>query len=364
MWRAHRGAILKVAEWKSTGLITHGRDHTLRVWQLRGERDLQGLDKRLGAEREREGEGGREPWLLHELQVGALNFCGFAMEYLGGKEREVVVAVPNSIDSGAIDFFRLPAGARFSTIPAEEKIKTGMVMALALFYHTADGTLCVAAGYESGHTCLYKREACSDECGGSWLWKKVLDAQPHTQPLLSLDVAPTYGVYFTSSADAILAQIVVPEDDSVGQIDHKTIQKLNTKHAGQQGLSARSDGKIFATAGWDAKVRVYSAIKFEELAVLKWHKDGCYATAFAQVDPVSTEDTSISNPESGEKTIPGDGTEEKTTPSPEIGAKTFLRTTGGTALDTIRQQRDRTARTTHWLSAGGKDGKISLWDIY
>ena len=373
VWRAHGGAILKVAEWKSTGLITHGRDHRLRVWQLRGERDLEGLDRRLVVEREGDdGKGGkgREPWLLHELEVGALNFCGFGISSVGdgesdeGKDGKILVAVPNAIDSGGIDFFQLPGGKRVSTIPAEKKIKTGMVMALALFYQTADRRVCAAAGYESGHTCLYKQEASSDESGGSWLWKKMLDAQPHTQPLLSLDVAPTCDVYYTSSADALLARISFPDDGSVGEGVHKTIQKLNTKHAGQQGLSVRNDGKIFATAGWDGRIRVNSAAELEELAVLKWHKDGCYATAFAEVDSVLTEHTSASSPESGEETISRDGTEDNIKLSPEVGAKTILQNGGGTALDAIKRRRDRKARTTHWLAGGGKDGKISLWDIY
>jgi hypothetical protein len=47
----------------------------------------------------------------------------------------------------------------------------------------------------------------------------------------------------------------------------------------------RSDSKIFAAAGWDARIRVYSAKTMRELAVLKWQKGGCYAVAFATIDP-------------------------------------------------------------------------------
>jgi hypothetical protein len=35
-----------------------------------------------------------------------------------------------------------------------------------------------------------------------------------------------------------------------------------------------------------------------------------------------------------------------------------------TALDAIKDQRNARAQNTHWLAGGGKDGKISLWDIY
>jgi WD40 repeat protein len=104
----------------------------------------------------------------------------------------------------------------------------------------------------------------------------------------------------------------------------------------------RSDGKIFATAGWDARIRVYSAKAMRELAVLKWHKDGCYAVAFASI-----------NPEKDCSRTPAISNSRGVVPAHQ-----------GSALDTIKEQRSVQAQNTHWLAAGGKDGKISLWDIY
>jgi hypothetical protein len=34
------------------------------------------------------------------------------------------------------------------------------------------------------------------------------------------------------------------------------------------------------------------------------------------------------------------------------------------SLAAIKEQRSRKAQLTHWIAAGSKDGKISLWDIY
>ena len=45
----------------------------------------------------------------------------------------------------------------------------------------------------------------------------------------------------------------------------------------------RSDGNIFATAGWDSRVRIYSTKTMKEVACLKWHKKGVYATVFAEI---------------------------------------------------------------------------------
>jgi WD40 repeat protein len=155
-------------------------------------------------------------------------------------------------------------------------------------------------------------------------------------------VSPTESSFFTSSADAVITKFAIPTDASTLEVVEKSKKVLNTKHAGQQGLRMRSDGKIFATAGWDARIRVYSAKSMRELAVLKWHKDGCYAVAFASV-----------NPEKDRSSTPVISTGREVIPAHQ-----------GSVLDAIKEQRSARAQNTHWLAAGGKDGKISLWDIY
>ena len=124
----------------------------------------------------------------------------------------------------------------------------------------------------------------------------------------------------------------------------KPIKVSPTKHSGQQGLSYRSDGTIYATAGWDAHIRVYSGRTMKEHAVLKWHKPGCYATAFAAVSPAKY----------GTSTKEADENDKVSTEM----------TNTGSAISTVQQRRDEKAQTTHWLAAGAKDGKVSLWDIY
>lgn len=118
----------------------------------------------------------------------------------------------------------------------------------------------------------------------------------------------------------------------------------------------RSDGKIFATAGWDSKVRVYSAKTMKELAVLKWHRDGCYCTAFANVSSPAIDGVDATQ---GEQLNPSD---------PQQGSISEESPTSSTALTTtipsVLQVRIQKATSTHWLAAGSKDGKISLWDIY
>jgi WD40 repeat protein len=118
----------------------------------------------------------------------------------------------------------------------------------------------------------------------------------------------------------------------------------NTKHAGQQSLSVRSDGRLFACGGWDSRVRVYSAKTLKEVAVLKWHKEGVYAVAFAKL----LEGTDFeSNAEAG-------ATEN-------MEGKMVKRETG---LSKLQRQREEKMQVKHWVAAGAKDGKISLWELF
>jgi WD40 repeat protein len=199
-----------------------------------------------------------------------------------------------------------------------------MLMAVSIFHHPRTTRLTVIAGYESGHTAV-------TQLSPSSIWQTLYTSQSHTQPILSLDIPPARDFYITSSADAIIAKHPIPSSsaNTIGSIDHKPLKTFQTKHSGQQSLQLRNDGKIFATAGWDSKVRVYSTKSMKELAVLKWHKEGCYAVAFADIFEENE----------------GEGTE-------------VVKKMG------VKEERLWKAKTAHWIAVGSKDGKVSLWDIY
>lgn len=317
-----------------------------------------------------------QPWLVHSLPVNALNFCAFSMVFLpqdkanmasdaGGSSKEnkslssVLIAVPNALNSGAIDLFHLPQERRICTIPADTDVQTGMVMAANLVI-SPSGELYVASAYEDGrvmvHGCrgsLHEKDL-TQGAKTPWKWEKLYICRAHSQPVLSLHVSPAGNYFFSSSADAVLAKHPIPTLGSPGHAPEELPTKsINTKHAGQQGVRIRSDGKIFATAGWDSRVRVYSCKTMKELAVLKWHKDGCYAVAFADVDVFDVSEKA-------------DEEKQPEVSSNSSGNETQLATRAETeySLATVHRQRYEKVQNTHWLAAGSKDGKISLWDIY
>lgn len=289
------------------------------------------------------------------MDVNALNFCAFAMcesEVLQHDETvseqkspeqssvqngfpPILIAVPNALDSGGIDIFHLPSERRVAKISSDKTTATGMVMALRIIRHPETQQLMVISGYEDGHTIVHTR---THDSPGAWLWGKILLSKPHSQPLLSIDVSSAADLYFTSSADAVIAKFAIPDSCVCESLEERPLKVLNTKHAGQQGLVVRSDSKIFATAGWDARVRVYSVKTMKEIAVLKWHKQGIYAVALAQVTEA---DAVVSQ-------------------QPDQNSTMQKRN----ALDVIKTERTTKAQRTHWLAAGGKDAKISLWDLF
>lgn len=401
VWQAHENAILGISGWGMDRIITHGRDNKLIVWELSaGDEAVMSTMLPLDPVPEPR----VKPWMLHLLEVNTMNFCSFAQASASPpaisdpkplRDAELLIAVPNTLASEAVDIYSLPSQNRVHTVKLGGD--HGMAMALALVWVSEVLTLVV--GYEDGMAAVAQLEA-----DGSWI--VVYRSQCHKQPILSLDVAPGLEYFITSSADAALAkhplrsqqpqitgflgrvtetasledepkEMISPDIRAEAQepiqckpvsllsaalasqssvqpsrpaakpeVQTQPLKVVDTKHSGQQDVSIRSDGRIFATAGWDSKVRVYSAKTMREVAVLKWHPVGCFAVGFADVTSQSPSN------EKAARTNPGvDGASEKRL-VPKV-------------LDvTVKDRRINQAMAAHWLAAGSKDGKVSLWDVF
>ncbi|KAH6889189.1 WD40-repeat-containing domain protein [Thelonectria olida] len=399
VWRAHENAILGVRGWGNDKIITHGRDNKLIVWKL-GQEDEASLSKVLPVEHVPEPRA--QPWILHLLEVNTMNFCAFSAcssspEVMDNASK-ILIAVPNTLQSEAIDIYSLPDQNRIHTI--RPGTKNGMAMCLSLLHYK--DALTLIATFENGYASVHRLDPDSN-------WITTYRSQAHSQPILSLDVDPERRFFLTSSADSLIAKHPIPTDRQeiisvpasnarVVEIEEDEedppkpqsllsaalkssstssrpatspalqewkdpLKVINTKHSGQQSLRIRSDGRIFATAGWDSKVRVYSAKTMKELAVLKWHQVGCYAVAFSDLTASSalSESESEPHPTQTQDTTPSDPSQSSERPQAVISgdARTLVKTT-----TSVKDRRIAQAKSTHWLAAGAKDGKISLWDIY
>ncbi|PKK51663.1 hypothetical protein CI102_2551 [Trichoderma harzianum] len=407
VWRAHENAILGMKGWGRDKIITHGRDHKLIVWKIT-EEDEGRLSVSLPLEDTPTPRP--QPWVLHLLEVNTMNFCSFAACLSDAEQgsleaasptAEVIIAVPNTLASEAIDIYTLPSQTRIHTIKSSQT--NGMAMSLSLFHH--QGCLTLAAAFENGFVSVHR-------LGSDGSWTMTYRSQAHTQPILSIDVHPSREYFFTSAADALMAKHPVPTSQQEVDADlepdqrvteavepHQTntgksllsaalrdatasetrprrkklkewehpLKVINTKHSGQQNLKVRSDGKLFATAGWDSKIRIYSTKTLKELAVLSWHKVGAYAVAFATVaEPNPLSNTSKNAKPTPSEQLAENNVKEATSASPQVPPNDVQETASlikGPGMS-VKDRRLQLAKTAHWIAAGAKDGKVSLWDIY
>lgn len=88
--------------------------------------------------------------------------------------------------------------------------------------------------------------------------------------------------------------------------------------------------------------------------MLKWHKEGCYAVAFA--------DVGVGTGEGEDKSVD----DREQTGMIEVGnqERAVLQTKEKETRLSFRQRRIQRAEETNWLAVGSKDGKVSLWDVY
>ena len=414
VWQAHMGVILGIEGWAPDKIITHGRDNKLIIWKLALE-DESALSSTLPLDPTTELRP--KPWMLHLLEVNTMNFCSFAScptapfavpaasatpapssAQTSVPGSDLLLAVPNTLASEAVDIYNLPSQTRILTVRLGQE--NGMAMALALFW--LNGVLTLVVGYENGLAVVAQLDLSGD---GSWA--TIYRNKSHSQPILSLDVAPNREYFLTTGADATIAKHpllpqapLVPdsardasetgsphigpkdmpskgeEDAELGtekkqptsalsaalashksaarpvplkkfEIKTQPIKVIDTKHSGQQGLRIRSDGRVFATAGWDSKTRVYSTKSMREVAVLKWHAVGCFTVAFADLTVLETSD---------DVATPTKSTDEDAA-STTVVAPRLLKVT-------VKERRVKQAMDAHWLASGSKDGKVSLWDVF
>ncbi|KAJ8060642.1 hypothetical protein OCU04_010949 [Sclerotinia nivalis] len=380
VWRAHEGVLLGVGEWGER-IVTHGKDNKLIIWKLPPSEE-DSMSKVLPVDTVSEER--RRPWILHMLDVNTMNFCAFAMcplatvikpkvheengeddgAQLGmekGEESEeqLLIAVPNTLTSESIDIFHIPTLHRIHNIPSPGPDKPGMIMSLSLFFHPVTKCLTIISGYEDGSVSVFALSSPSTPLSSSTQtsssptqWNTTYHSKSHIQPILSLsiDPSPERKFFITSGADDRIIKYLIPTTttpfSNLTSTSKSTIGStkdepkiLKSAHAGQQSIEIRNDGKIAVTAGWDGRARVYGVAKMRELAVLKWHKEGCFAVAVADV---------LERDKDGES-----GADEK--------GRELVGRLG--KLD-VKGERLRKARETHWVAVGGKDGKVSLWDVY
>ncbi|CAG8519492.1 5593_t:CDS:2 [Paraglomus brasilianum] len=276
-FKAHENSILAVDVWKDK-LLSHGRDNKIHIWDLNEDFN-------------------QSPKLYKTVSTNSLGFCRLAT--CPKDEGDLLIAVPGSADSATIDVKGVIQQNLFESIGIDDKESNGSCMALKLFsYSVSPNQYLLMAAYENAQVILWKLDEESHAVTQLWAVKE------HNESVMGLDVSNDTKYAISVAGDNKIVKYRFK--DSLNETPQ--VYSVSIKYPGIADVKIRSDGKIFATAGWDAKIRVFSK-SLKPLAILSYHNESIYALAFSTI--LSNED-----------------------------------------ID------------KHYLVGAGKDKRISLWEIY
>ncbi|KAG2227993.1 hypothetical protein INT45_012017 [Circinella minor] len=273
-WKAHEAACLQ------------GRDNAVHIWQLTLDEDNQVP----------------EYMLIHSIEYYSLSFCRLSICQITD---DTLLCLPLRGDTSLVDIYSIEQQKWvMQKIGTGDDDKHGLCMTVKLFYLMKE--LYILTGYEDGSVALWNVSYLNEKkLNLVWLVKE------HTAPVLDVAVERnTFGFAISTSGDNQIVKYALSsqqQQQGQGQESNVVIKKSSIKKSGLAAIDIRIDGKIFATAGHDGRIRVFSCKSLQPLAILSYHRDSVYSVAFASV----LEDTK-----------------------------------------------------DHWLIGGSKESRISLWKIY
>ncbi|KAJ1625899.1 quinon protein alcohol dehydrogenase-like superfamily [Pavlovales sp. CCMP2436] len=270
---AHDGRVLHVHVAASGEVLSQGRNGCVRLWEA-------GLEQ-------------REPSL--ELRTGCFNFCRLAAHAPEGEPpSRWLVALPGG-DADDVGVWEMASGRRVCTLrrrPAPgSDARLGMVTSVA--FESAGSATRVLVGGEDGSVCLWDTRSTG---------KPLASCAPHTEPVLAIAVLPRLGMALTGSADRRLCALALPaagaqaepgpggggmaasgeETLAVALTLELPVTNNSLDTGGVNDIAVRADARIFATAGWDRRVRVWElGSRWRPLAVLRHHTGGVSAIDFS-----------------------------------------------------------------------------------
>ena len=336
-------------------VATHGRDNKLHIWSLAPTRDSASTHVNTVSQA---GPSIKHPQLpstmikslpqptaIFTMDVNALNYCRFSIrKEIRSSRPTLLVAVPHTLESAYIDVYQVfPDTGMFTRIAeaigrpdlatnsALKQSREAITMAIHLLRtNDSDDGLALLAAYEDGSVALWRNES-----GTSPTWREAWRIKHHIETVLSLSVDAREKFAVSTGADDFLVRYQL----DVQSTEQATGRVKSSTNGGRASGAIRSDGRIFATGGWDGRIRCHGCESLEQLAVLDFFKDTVQSIAFSP-------DLREPELESGEgKEADADAETEDEDDVWDIDAE------------------ERMQEAFQYIAAGSKDGRIALYNI-
>jgi len=146
--------------------------------------------------------------------------------------------------------------------------KLGLSMSLKLFYDESGTTIKLCSGYENGTIIMWDIRNPDDH---------IVYGKLHTEPILSFDLSSNGKSGVSGSADNNIVEFNIDYNNKQFEITKKHILTQN----GISQVKIRQDEKIYATCGWDRRIRIFNFKKHTPLAILKYHTESIYTLDFS-----------------------------------------------------------------------------------
>ncbi|KAG0230729.1 ASTRA complex subunit [Actinomortierella wolfii] len=340
------------------------------------------------------------PKPVFTLPVSVLNFC--KMDVVGvpltttdtihekngewsGKTgyQQILVGVPSALDASKVDVYDLLKPAPIFqgvAAPSTSSSNTsvvglagmskgrGAVMAIRIFLTDSSksssllsspiphgGRLNLLVGYEDGSLSLFQEEKVSyasdsQQSTMSLVWT----FKGHREPVLSIALSSSREFAISCGSDNNLIRYTLANKT---QGAPETLQ-CSLKSNGIAEVQIRDDDKILALAGWDGKIRIFSCKTLKPLAVLIHHRESLYSIALASVTKVLEDEAAAKAASSVASTI----AQQTSIRGADLDSSSA--SSDSSEDDEEDQRRLHQYTRQHWLAAGGKENRISQWQIY
>lgn len=169
-------------------------------------------------------------------------------------------------DPAVLEIWSVTTGTIIQHLNQPAGCKHGMCMAVQLYMQSGQHTLHALVGYEDGTIAVW------DVAAGSLLASKQL----HAEPVMAAAVAADGSGGICAAADNKVQCFCLGPTSTLLTV----LTTLEVKQQGIADICIRPDQRLFATAGWDGKVRLFHHKKMRPLAILQYHRKGVTALVF------------------------------------------------------------------------------------